>query len=461
MKIHFVGICGKLNAGLAISLRKHGHYVTGSDKAFYPPMSDLLNEAGLPIMVGYKASHIDETKPDLVAYGAAINDENVEVIRSKELGIKLLTPTELVEKFVVKPNSIVISGNYGKTTITGLLVHIFNCLNLNPSYMIGGVVKNIESVVINDSIWSIIEGDEYPASKNGISKFFYYHPKYLVITNVSWDHTDVFKSESDYRNNFINLIKTLDKDGRTILNGNDRNLNNDKEFLTLSLDKDIKCEVLTSKRNNYDLEFLGNKIRPKIFGRHNYDNISLAISVLESCFDKEFLEKNSARIINAINSFVGVLRRLEIKFSDSKVTVVDDFAHNPEKFEASISAIHEQYSDSKLILIIEPNMGNRTKEYFHRYMNVFNNEKIIKIFIPRWRNSQLKDDSIYMDEIDFANGLNNFIKQGIVETQLDDLDLENKLLTLINESTDKLVILFMGSEPFRGVINNLVIKLSN
>ncbi len=502
MKIHIIGICGKLNAGLAIELKNIGHAVTGSDKAFYPPMSTLLEKNNLPIMVGYKEEHIDENNlPDLVAYGAAIGEDNPEVIKAMKLNITTSSPTQLLEKFVIKKNSIVITGNYGKTTITGLLVKIFTDLNLNPSYMIGGEIPGLESVKITDSDWSIIEGDEYPADKGGKSKFFYYHPKFLVITSVRWDHTDIFKTEQEYFENFVELVKTLPQDGVLILNDKDQSCY-DKLYFELNkrnLLKNLKVAfynqtaLFTNEKSCLKLTAFKDKfVNPQIFGEHNYENVTAAFKVLSSVFDLNFIEENIDKIVNSINTFPGPTRRLQIKYqvipslgkvarSDERgnraeLIVIDDFAHNPEKFKASISAVTEKFQDYKITCIVLPNLGNITKISLSQYQGVFDNINIDEVIIPKWSTKIAEDSETYASESYFKSYLEDILSfgpkdpsekvarsdgKGNIKVIKDDDKLVEYLISKINSSDENQVILFMGSEPFRGMIDILINRIKN
>lgn len=473
MNIHIIGICGKLNAGLAVGLKRQGHTVTGSDKGFYPPMSTVLENGNIPIMVGYKAEHI--ISPDLVAYGAAIGEDNPEVVRAKELNIPTITPTELLEKFVVKENSIVITGNYGKTTITGLLVKIFKKLELNPSYMIGGEVEGLEPVEITNSSWSILEGDEYPANKGGKSKFFYYHPKYLIVTSVSWDHTDVFPTKESYEENFLNLLKTVPMDGTIVLNSNDKSFVTESDFGKYLNNRYLESEILnnlnhvgTDRYRNIDdgqLYFYGEKISPQIFGPHNLDNISLALGIIENCFEPEYLKENASTIVEAINDYSGASRRLQIKYDTEKLAIIDDFAHNPEKFQASLNAIEDRYPGAEIIASILPNLGNITKISLPSYKGVFDRTNLKFLFIPKWTAKIAEDSETYASETLFQRFVQDDLRKNkeleIIVEKDDNIFLE-KLFSKLNINPEKKkIVLFMGSEPFRGMIDILLGKVKD
>lgn len=440
---------------IAIELKKLGHNVSGSDKGIYPPMSTMLQEAGIQILIGFKQEHIKDLKdkPDMVIVGNAISLENPEYIECKNMNYEMLSYPEVLKKFCIKENSIVVAGTFGKTTTTALLVHIFNNLNLNTSFMIGGKALNLDSMVsFKDSLWSIVEGDEYLTSKTiSKSKFFFYSPKYLILTSAEWDHTDVFKTEEDYVNNFVEMVKTIPLDGIVIANKKGKNVEDvikkaGKESIT------IYYEYTDSSLEGYS---------PQVIGRHNFENILSAITLLKtlkqqgkllseiSDYDFELSLKTS------VNSFLGIYRRLNILLDSEKVTVIDDFAHNPSKFKATISALKEKYIGYDITAIIEPNMGNRTKLSLTTYKDVF--KDVTRVIIPKWRINKLKEDSDLASGEDFKKVL---LEDKVnVEIQLEDSILLANLEYIAKNSVNKQLIVFMGSEPFRGLPEELANKL--
>lgn len=483
MKIHFIGVCGKLNAGLAVALQKLGHDVTGSDKGFFPPISTYLERAKFPIMIGFKEEHIDENNlPDIVTYNATLSDDNPEVAKSKKHNVKYVSPTELLGQYAAKQNSIVVTGTAGKTTITALLVKIFTDLGFDPNYMIGGDPKDLESPVnITNSNWSIFEGDEYPAFKDGKSKFFYYKPKYTIITSCEWDHTDIFKTEEIYIQNFQDYVEIVDK-GKIIANQKGKNIykldlteeyNYDRDQVTQNSDGTLTYYV--GVQDVAKTKFIFHKtykISPIIFGNFNLENISAILRLLECIYTSDpilnshNLEEVFDKVAKSIEKFSGVARRQEIKFNDTindgliskKLLIIDDFAHNPAKFDACIDAVSTKYNNYKIIAIIEPNLGNRTKLSLQNYTNTFENKNLYKIIIPRFKISNLKEDSALASEEELCDTINTDLQ--LCEVIKDDKILIEELTEIVKLSTDNIAVIFMGTEPFRGMIDELVKKFS-
>jgi UDP-N-acetylmuramate: L-alanyl-gamma-D-glutamyl-meso-diaminopimelate ligase len=191
-------------ASLAGLLQLEGHRVTGSDKAAYPPMSDLLSGLGIPVMEPYAERNLDATSdlpaPDLVVIGNALSRGNPEVERVLDERIPFTSMAALVhEEFLVGRESLVVAGTHGKTTTTSLLAWIYQVAArenpaLEPSFLIGGVAENFgTSFQLRPTRTFIIEGDEYDtAFFDKGPKFLHYFPDALILTHVEFDHADIY-----------------------------------------------------------------------------------------------------------------------------------------------------------------------------------------------------------------------------------------------------------------------------
>jgi UDP-N-acetylmuramate: L-alanyl-gamma-D-glutamyl-meso-diaminopimelate ligase len=178
-------------------------------------------------------------------------------------------------------------------------------------------------------------------------------------------------------------------------------------------------------------------------------------------FQSVYLDKNLDLIIDAIEKFPGVSRRNEIIFNEKSFVVIDDFAHNPDKFKAAIESVQKKFSEYRIIVVIEPNMGNRTIPSIEQYKDTFSSKAISQIIIPRWKNSSIQENSNILTEKDFATKIDSFIGNPKCKVILDDSDFLIYLTSLYTENKVPTVILFMSSEPFRGLIEKYKEKLSN
>ncbi|MBC8145174.1 MAG: UDP-N-acetylmuramate:L-alanyl-gamma-D-glutamyl-meso-diaminopimelate ligase, partial [bacterium] len=197
MHIHFIGIAGTAMGNVALLMRAMGHVVTGSDDNVYPPMSDLLANAGCAIMNGFGAHNLDPA-PELVVIGNRMSRGNEEVEAVLERGLPYISLPELLKRELIQGRtSIVLTGTHGKTTTSSLIAWILESSQRSPSFMIGGAPGNFEAgwQYRPESQHVVLEGDEYDtAFFDKRSKFVHYLPTVLLINNIEFDHADIYNS---------------------------------------------------------------------------------------------------------------------------------------------------------------------------------------------------------------------------------------------------------------------------
>src|SRR6266436_114305 len=217
MHYHLIGICGTAMASLAGMLQARGHQVTGSDENVYPPMSTMLEGLGIQIMKGYDATHV--TSPDCVVVGNAIPRGNpeVETTLDRRLNYRSL-PEVLKEEFIRGRRSLVVAGTHGKTTTTSLAAWVIDQAELNPSFLVGGVVQNFGvSFRVTDSDYFIIEGDEYDTAYfDKGPKFMHYLPEVAIVNNIEFDHADIYKDLDAVKLAFRRLMNLVPGNGKLI-----------------------------------------------------------------------------------------------------------------------------------------------------------------------------------------------------------------------------------------------------
>src|SRR3989338_6699490 len=198
-KLYIIGICGRTMAPLAKMFKDMGWDVSGSDHHAYPPNTDYLDKNQIPYFNSFSADHI---KPDvdLVVIGGIayhVGDINPEVDEAKRLGLTVKSYPEIFHEYLEKPESIVVIGTYGKTTIGALLAWILETAGLNPSFDIAEITENFREGTRNtESQYSIIHGDEHPTlGYSDLPKFAYFSPKYLLLTTALWDHFNIYPTE--------------------------------------------------------------------------------------------------------------------------------------------------------------------------------------------------------------------------------------------------------------------------
>lgn len=348
MKVHIIGISGKASSAVATMFQDMGWTVTGSDQGVYPPASDYLLEHGIEIKSPYNADNL-ETDTDLVVVAGnalIVNPDNPEYQKAKALKIPVKSFPQVLETHVVKENSIVVAGNYGKGTISGALVHGLTELGEHPSYMVGGQLVGFDkSLQTSDSAWSVLEGDEYPTppleSGDEQSKFWYYHPKYLVLTSAEWDHYDKFPTETDYVENYRRLVQSLPPDGLLIANTEGKNI---QEIIA-----DAPCKVVTyGNHASADYSISKIKLAPQsLIGAFNKENLTAAYALLcEIGFDPD-------EVLNALNTFRGLEYRMQKVYESNDLVVVRDLAHSPVKAQAALHAARETWPNHHVIGVFE------------------------------------------------------------------------------------------------------------
>jgi len=421
--IHIIGICGVTMAPLAVLYKNMGWKVTGSDRAFFPPMSAYLEKNGIKIMPGFKPSHIGSA-PDLIIANAFITQKNPEIIEAKRRKIKVNVYADVLPALIERENSIIISGDCGKTSTTAIIAWLLDRAGYNPSFMIGGLPKNFEHGIRRaDSDWSVMEGDEYVASSwDATPRFLYYNPKYLILTNVAWDHMDKFKSEKKYIEIFKKLVDKVPSDGVIIANSEGANI---KEVI-----KKSKAPVLFYGAQ----DFKGFSIPLK--GDVWRQNASAAIVL------GKHLGIDSGLINEAFKCFTGVRRRQEVRLNTKNIVIVDDNAHTPIKVSGALQAISEMYPDYNICAIYEP--GNRSE-------TALNQESYKSCFA--------RADIIIFPRLSFtlAKKLNGHYKNCYY------IEDDNEVVLTIKKIADRgradkkgVAFVFMSQKGFRGMIEQAI-----
>ena len=351
MKIHFIAIGGSAMHNLAIALKLKGFSITGSDDAINDPSRSRLKKYNLlPQKEGWFSDKIT-SDIDAVVLGMHAKDDNPELLKAREIGLKIYSYPEFIFNQSKDKIRIVIGGSHGKTSITSLVLHVLRTLNIESDYMVGAQLDGFEVMVkLSDtSKYIVLEGDEYLSSALDLRpKFHLYKPHIALISGIAWDHINVFKTFENYLKQFEIFINSIEKNGTLVYN---------------ELDPELKKLVSSNKSNlNYipysipkhkiidGISFIdiNNRLyRLKIFGDHNLQNISGALNICKA------LGVESEDFYNAITSFNGASNRLELVYKSSDTIIFKDFAHSPSKVKATTEAVHKQFPNRKLISFFE------------------------------------------------------------------------------------------------------------
>jgi UDP-N-acetylmuramate: L-alanyl-gamma-D-glutamyl-meso-diaminopimelate ligase len=459
--IHFIGICGVAMSALAIAFHKKGYTVTGSDKGFYPPVSTHLKDAGIQYYPGWHPEKMTtDGNPDLVVVGNVAGSKNPEWLYVQEHAIPYKSYPEVLAEFFIKETSIVCAGTYGKTTSSSLLTWIFKEAGFDPSYMFGGISQNnMPAAALTDGTYSILEGDEYKTARwDEKAKFYHYHPTHLLLTAVVWDHADVYPTEESYDTAFQDLAGLVPKSGLLVVSAK---VTHEKPHVI----KQATAPIVTygkTEDNDYrytDVEISKRGIRFSILHQGDtYDITSPELGDymadnMTGCFALAHqLGIEPKTIIHAIESFRSIKRRLE-KRLEGDVYIFDDIAHSPKKAEAVLRSLKKTFPGN-IIAIFEPNSGNRFPESLPGYDNKFLHADTV--IVPRL--SKIKQDPSKPTPLNGQQLADYIAKTHTNVLHIpDDNALVEAIATMVKEDD---AVAFLGSHGFRGMIEDLVAKLS-
>lgn len=364
-RIHFIAIGGSVMHNLAITLKNQGHTVSGSDDEIFEPSRSALEKSGLlPKTEGWNPDKIDSSL-DVVILGMHAKKENPELLKAQQLGLKIYSFPEYIYNHSVDKQRVIIAGSHGKTTITGIVVHVLNFFNRSFDYVIGARIKGVDNPVkLSDAPLIIIEGDEYLCSAIDLTpKFLRYQHHIGLISGVAWDHANVFPTEEEYLKAFDRFADQTPKSGILIFCEADPMVSvvgNKQRADVVSVPYKAHAHAVENGQ-----EFLTNgkeRIPIKIFGNHNLQNINGA---------KELLKKigiSTEQFYKAISTFEGAAGRLE-KVKETTTTVVfKDYAHAPSKVRASVRAVKELYPSREIVACLELHtFSSLNKSYLPQY----------------------------------------------------------------------------------------------
>src|SRR5208337_660166 len=365
--IHLIGICGTAMASLAGLLQLEGHRITGSDKAAYPPMSDLLRSLGIPILEPYAESNLSPT-PDLVVIGNALSRGNPEIERVLDERIPFTSMAALLrEEFLAGRSPLVVAGTHGKTTTTSMLAWIYQTAArensaLEPSFLIGGVAENFgSSFQLRPTQPFIVEGDEYDtAFFDKGPKFLHYFPDALILTHVEFDHADIYADLEAVKTAFKRLVNLVPRRGLIVAYDGSENVGEcvsnalcRVERYGFSAEADWRIRNLRHEDGLTRWEVwregaLWTEFEMQLAGDHNALNATAAAALAAG----QGIPKES--IAAGLASFKSVKRRLEVRDQIDGITLIEDFAHHPTAIRETLRALRSVYPQARLWAVLEP-----------------------------------------------------------------------------------------------------------
>ncbi|MBN2430019.1 MAG: UDP-N-acetylmuramate:L-alanyl-gamma-D-glutamyl-meso-diaminopimelate ligase [Acidobacteria bacterium] len=360
--VYLIGICGTAMGSLAMLLKEKGFQVSGSDTGIYPPMSDLLAAAKIPVRHGFRKENL-LPRPDLVVVGNAIARGNEELEFVLDSGIAYTSLPEILRlTFLGERTPLVVTGTHGKTTTAAMLAWALENLGASPSFFIGGVPINFgRSARLGQGSLFVIEGDEYDtAFFDKAPKFFHYRPDLLIINSIEYDHADIYPDLDAIMKQFRQLVNIVPANGFIAYNTNCPN--------SCEAIRQARCEtesvgleegavwravdlVFERERTRFDVLYqdrlIGN-MTLAVPGSYNVMNCLAGCSVLHH------LAYPWEGIKSAMERFQGVERRMTLRGTVDDIRVYDDFAHHPTAIRLALAGARARFPQSRIWAVFEP-----------------------------------------------------------------------------------------------------------
>lgn len=358
MRIHILGVGGTFMGGLAQILQGLGHRVTGSDGPLYPPMSEQLAEAGIPVYA-YGDQGWMHSEPDVVVIGNALSrgHEDVEAVLNR--GLRYASGPGILSELLLQHRWVVgVAGTHGKTTTTSMVAWILAYAGLKPGFLIGGVPENFgHSAQVGEAPFFVIEADEYDtAFFDKRSKFVHYRPRTCVINNLEFDHADIFPDLTAIQQQFHQLVRTVPGEGLMIVPEGEAAI---EETLAMGCwtpvvrwGERLTCEPLRDAGDHFRVLDRGQPIGEVVWpltGAHNMANAAAALLAAEHA------GVPLAVGVEALSAFKGVRRRQTLLGEAAGVRVIDDFAHHPTAIATTLAGLKATLKpEQRLLAVFEP-----------------------------------------------------------------------------------------------------------
>ncbi|WP_299160358.1 Mur ligase family protein [uncultured Eudoraea sp.] len=449
MRIHFIAIGGSAMHNLALALYQKGYIVTGSDDVIFEPSKSRLAKQGiLPSEFGWFPDKIDASL-DAVILGMHAKADNPELLKAKQLELKIYSYPEFLYEQSKHKTRVVIGGSHGKTTITSMILHVMNYHGKEVDYMVGAQLEGFDRMVhlTEENDFIVLEGDEYLSSPiDRRPKFHLYRPNIALLSGIAWDHVNVFPTFENYLEQFRIFVDSIVKGGSITYNEEDVNVKSIVEASANSIRK------LPYSTPDFFVEhgktFLNTGEGPmplEIFGRHNLNNLAGAKWICQNMGidEEDFYE--------AITSFKGASKRLEKIGERDNTIIFKDYAHSPSKVAATTKAVKEQFPDRKLIACLELHTySSLNAEFLKEYRGALKEADVSAVF--------------YIPESVKIKGLEEITKDQIAQAfQQQDINIFTNSAAfkefLFQQDVTNSILLFMSSGNYGGLDLNEVVSI--
>lgn len=358
-RIHFCGVCGRAMGGVAAALRgRKGVQISGSDMGAHAPMDAVLRESGVRLQTTYDKRNL-RGPIDLVVAGPVILRQHIEIMEALRKRIPVISlPRFLQEYFLRESRNVVVAGTNGKTTTTAMLVHILRSAGRDPDYLIGGMPRDgTPPARWEGAPLAVLEGDEFSSGFGDLNpKMLHYRPNVAVLTNVCWDHPEIYRTERELRVAFSVFLQLLPPDGLLVFNGDDP-ISSRKIVPWAPCPKvevgfgracQHRLERFKARAAGCEFEFLGKPFALPLMGKMNALNAALATLAARH------LGVSLTKIRQALESFQGVQGRQDIRIESPGLVHVSDEAYHPDALRALIGALKGRYPRRRVLVCLQP-----------------------------------------------------------------------------------------------------------
>ena len=481
MHYHLIGIAGTAMASLAGLLRAKGHRVTGSDEGVYPPMSDLLDELGIAYAPAYDPANL-EPAPDVVVVGNAVSRGNEELEAVLDRGLVYTSAAATLKEELLRGRHVLaVAGTHGKTTTTSLLAWILERAGLEPSFLVGGVAENFgSSFRLTDSELFVIEADEYDTAYfDKGPKMWHYLPRTAVVTNVEFDHADIYRDDVAYRFAFERFVNLVPRSGTLVLgwdspdaralagrswapvesfalDGPDGGAEGGAasasaathpRWTARDVAYDAKGTTFRILRDGRDADPRGETFRMPLAGAFNVRNALAAVAAARA------VGASWEGIREGLATFRSVRRRMEVRGEVDGVLVIDDFAHHPTAVRETLEAARGRWAGRRLVAVFEPRsytaQRREFQEAFRRALAAADRVVLAGLFRP-----ERYDETTGMDPDALVAGL---VADGVPAAYVPEVD--DIVERVAGEARAGDVVLVMSNGGFGGIHQKLLARL--
>ncbi len=364
-KAYFIGIGGIGMSAVARMLLHEGKQVLGSD-AYASKITDELAKLGADLVIDTPTGQFPDDV-DLVIYTVAVPEDHPQLVYARAKGIPTISYPESLGLISKDKYTIAVAGTHGKTTTTAMVAQILIDAGLDPTVIVGSLLKSGTNFVPGKSKYFVVEACEYKRS------FLNIKPDIAIITNIDDDHLDYYKDMRGIQKGFSEFISGIKADGILITNPKDKNI----------------APILSDfEKKVFDYTNIDEALKPGVPGDHNVRNAKAAFIV------SQILSVPRSKAIASIGNFTGTWRRFE-KIGETKTgaLVYDDYGHHPTEIAATMQAAKEKFPNERIVVAFQPHLYSRTKEHLKEFGPALSRAHEILV-LPIYAAREPKDESV-------------------------------------------------------------------